>query len=135
MTFMDITIVPVPTENKSAYLEFSRRVAAIYQEHGALRVIDCWQAEDASSEADFHAEAAMAAYPAGTLPSFRKLARVADGQTVVVSLTEWPSREARDLGVRGVLADPRIADTIEEEPVFDGSRLIAGGFTVEMDFP
>lgn len=132
MTFNDITIVPVRKDQKAAYLEFSARIAAIYREYGALRVVDCWQTEDASDE-DFHAAAAMENYAPGELPNMRKLAGASDGETVVVSFTEWPSREVRDRGVKAVATDPRIQATMDEEPVFDGRRLIAGGFEVEFE--
>lgn len=131
MTFADITIVPVATEKKKAYLEFSKRIAEIYREHGALRVIDFWQ--DASDDADFHAADAMANYELGSLPNFRNLAGADEGQTVVVSVIEWPSREVRDLGVKAVSVDPRIQATVHQDPLFDGSQLIAGGFNVELD--
>lgn len=133
MTFADIAIVPVATNNKQAYLEFSKRIAEIYREHGALRVADCWQSEDASDDADFHAADAMANYEPGSLPNFRKLAGAVEGQTVVVSIIEWPSREVRDVGVKAVAVDPRIQATVDEDPIFDGRQLIAGGFTVELD--
>lgn len=133
MTFTDVTIVPVPTGNKQAYLGFSRRIAEIYREHGALRVVDCWQAADASDDADFHAADAMANYAPGSLPNFRKLAGAADAETVVVSFVEWPNREARDKGVKAATTDPRIQPARGEESIFEGGRLIAGGFTVELD--
>ncbi|MDT9597336.1 DUF1428 domain-containing protein [Sphingosinicella rhizophila] len=133
MAFNDITIVPVRTDKKAAYLEFSARIAAIYREYGAVRVVDCWQKEDASDDEDFHAADALANYAAGDLPKMRKLAGAREGETVVVSFTEWPSREVRDLGVKAVAVDPRIQATMDEEPVFDGRRLIAGGFEVELD--
>lgn len=133
MPFCDITIVPVPTEKKPEYLGFSERMAAIYLEHGALRVRDFWQDEDGSDDAAFHSENAMATYDAVNLPNFRKLASAAEGQTVVVSMTEWPNRQARDSGVKAAVSDPRILATMDEEPIFDGRMLIAGGFTVELD--
>ncbi|MDF2797466.1 MAG: hypothetical protein K0R85_210 [Devosia sp.] len=133
MAFNDITIVLVRTEQKAAYLEFSARIAEIYREYGALRVVDCWQSEEASCDADFHAADAMEAYSPGELPDMRRLAGAGDGETVVVSITEWPSRKVRDRAVKTVVVDPRIQATIDEEPVFDGRRLIAGGFDVELD--
>lgn len=133
MPFCDITIVPVPTDKKDAYLQFSKRMGDIYRELGASRVTDFWQDDDASGAPDFHAEDAMATYDAGNLPGFRKLAGAVDGQTVVVSITEWPTRQSRDSGVKAAVSDPRIQATMDEEPIFDGSKLIAGGFTVELD--
>jgi uncharacterized protein YbaA (DUF1428 family) len=133
MTFNDITIVPVRTDQKAAYLEFSARIAAIYREYGAVRIVDCWQTEEASNDEDFHAADAMEDYALGELPNMRKLAGARDGETVVVSFTEWPSREVRDRGVKAVSVDPRIQATMDEEPVFDGRRVIAGGFEVEFE--
>lgn len=133
MAFNDITIVPVRTDRKAAYLEFSVRIADIYREYGALRVIDCWHCEEASDDADFHAADAMEYYSPGELPNMRRLTGAANGETVVVSITEWPNREVRDRAVKAVMVDPRIQATMDEEPVFDGRRLIAGGFAVEFD--
>lgn len=132
MMFNDITIVPVRTERKAAYLAFSTRIAAVYREYGAVRVVDCWQSKDAD-EADFHASDAMDDYAAGELPDMRKLAGADEGETVVISITEWPSKEIRDRAVRAIVVDPRIQATMDEEPVFDGRRLIAAGFDVEYD--
>lgn len=63
----------------------------------------------------------------------RRLAGAGHGETVVVSITEWPNREARDRAVKALVVDTRIQVTMDEEPVFDGRRLIAGGFDVEFD--
>lgn len=133
MTFNDITIVPVRTDRKAAYLAFSARMAEIYREYGALRVVDCWQSMDGSRDEDFHAADAMKDYAAGELPDLRQLADAAADETVVVSITEWPSKDVRDRAVKAVVVDPRIEATMAEEPVFDGRRLIAAGFDVELD--
>ncbi|WP_325063305.1 DUF1428 domain-containing protein [Halovulum marinum] len=133
MPFCDISIVPVPTEKKSAYQKFSERMAVIYREFGASRVTGFWQDEDASDGANFHAGNALATYDTGSLPNFRKLAGAASDETIVLTITEWPSRKARDRGVKAAVSDPRIQATVDEEPIFDGKKLIAGGFTVELD--
>ncbi|KKB10072.1 DUF1428 domain-containing protein [Devosia chinhatensis] len=135
MPFHDITIVPVRTERKAAYLAFSARIAEIYREHGALRVLDCWQSEEASDDADFHAADAMDDYAPASLPNMKRLAGADAAETVVVSVIEWPSREIRDRAVKTVATDPRIVATMSEEPVFDGGRVIAGGFEVALDLP
>ena len=107
MTFNDITIVPVRTDRKAAYLEFSARIAEIYREYGALRVVDCWQSDDASDDADFHAADAMKDYSSGELQNMKKVAGAIHGETVVVSITEWPSREVRDRAVKAVMVEAR----------------------------
>lgn len=130
--FNDITIVPVRTDRKAAYLAFSARIAAIYREYGAVRVVDCWQSLDAD-DADFHASEAMEGYAPGELPDLRKLAGADDGETVVISITEWPSKTVRDRAVKAIVGDPRILATMHEEPVFEGRKLIAAGFDVAYD--
>jgi len=39
MTYIDGFVVPVPTGKKEAYRELSARVAPIFKEYGALRVV------------------------------------------------------------------------------------------------
>lgn len=54
MTYADITIVP--SDRRAVYLAFSRRMADVYREHGATRIVNYWQAGDPLSQADFHAD-------------------------------------------------------------------------------
>jgi uncharacterized protein YbaA (DUF1428 family) len=55
-----------------------------------------------------------------------------DDETVVFSWILWPSRVARDDGMRKVMADPRLKPDVSPMP-FDGKRLIYGGFEVIVD--
>jgi uncharacterized protein YbaA (DUF1428 family) len=48
---------------------------------------------------------------------------------VVFSWITWPSRAARDQGVKQAMADPRLQPQTNPMP-FDGKRLIYGGFEV-----
>jgi uncharacterized protein YbaA (DUF1428 family) len=50
-----------------------------------------------------------------------------DDETVVFSWIVWPSRRARDEGMKKVMTDPR---TQANPMPFDGKRLIFGGFEV-----
>ena len=52
-----------------------------------------------------------------------------DDETVVFSWILWPSRVARDDGMKKVMADPRLKPDVNPIP-FDGKRLIYGGFEV-----
>jgi uncharacterized protein YbaA (DUF1428 family) len=55
-----------------------------------------------------------------------------DDETVVFSWITWPSRQARNEGMKKVLADPRLKPDTSPMP-FDGKRLIYGGFEVIVD--
>ena len=51
-------------------------------------------------------------------------------ETVVFSWIVWPSKAARDAGMKATMEDKRLADA----PMpFDGKRMIYGGFEVLMD--
>mgnify|MGYP006192269781 CR=1 FL=1 len=42
MPFLDITVIPVVTAKKAAYLEHSRKTTPLFKEYGALSVTECW---------------------------------------------------------------------------------------------
>lgn len=42
MSYNDWFILPVVTKNKQAYLESAKFMSAIFLEHGAIRIIECW---------------------------------------------------------------------------------------------
>jgi uncharacterized protein YbaA (DUF1428 family) len=51
-------------------------------------------------------------------------------ESVVVTVTTWPSREVSDRGTAAVSRDPRVTATFDEDPVFDGGRVIGDSFEV-----
>jgi len=130
MVIADITIVPVSTERKAAYLDFSKRMAEVYRDHGAISVVDYWQSGDSADPGDFHADGTS--YEPGELKSIADLAGTSPGESVVVTVTTWPSREVRDRGTAAVTSDPRVLKTLDEEPVFDGGRVIGDSFEIAM---
>lgn len=133
MVFADITVVPVPTERRAAYLDFSKRMAEVYRDHGAISVVDYWQSSDSADQGDFHADGAS--YETGELKSIADLAGAGAEESVVVTVTTWPSHEARDRGTAAVTSDPRVLETLDEDPVFDGGRVIGDSFEIAMSVP
>lgn len=130
MTFADITVVPVATERKAAYLDFSERMAQVYRDHGAISVVDYWQSSASADPSDFHAEGTS--YESGELKSIADLVGAGGGESIVVTVTTWPSREVRDRGTAAVTRDPRVLATLDEVPVFDGGRVIGDSFAIAM---
>lgn len=133
MTFADITVVPVPTDRKAAYLDFSKRMAQVYRDHGAISVVDYWQSSESADQSDFHAEGTS--YESGELKSIAGVVGTSAGESVVVTVTTWPSREVRDRGTAAVTQDPRVLATLDEEPVFDGARVVGDSFEAAMSVP
>ena len=65
--------------------------------------------------------------PDGELTSFPKAVQKRDDETICFSWIVWPSKEARDAGMKKVMADERMKPENNPMP-FDGKRLIFGGF-------
>lgn len=130
MTYIDCYLVPVPTENRAAYEELARMSARVVTEYGALRVVESWLDESGPEASSYHAEQVRA--DSDEYASFIAAAGVRDGETVVMAFVEWPDKATRDSGMRRVTGDARMLFP-DRPPVFDGKRLIAGGFKPMLD--
>jgi uncharacterized protein YbaA (DUF1428 family) len=113
MPYVDGFVAAVPTANREAFRKHAEAAAAVFKEHGALRVVECWGDD----------------VPEGKLTSFPMAVKCEPGETVVFSWIYWPSRQARDEGMKKVMADPRLQPDVKPMP-FDGRRLIYAGFEV-----
>lgn len=135
MAYVDGYLIPIRHDRREAYKAHSAKVAAIYREHGALRVVDCWMDEEPQSSGAFHAEGARAALDEASegARDFRMAAGAGPDEAVVLSWTEWPDKAARDAGLAQALADPRLQPGDDEEVIFEGRRLVSGGFAVILD--
>ncbi|MDQ0032387.1 uncharacterized protein YbaA (DUF1428 family) [Variovorax boronicumulans] len=125
MTYIDCYLAPVPRANKTAYEKMAAASAEVTRAHGALRVTECWLDESGPDASTYHGESARRG--ADQYTSFIKAAGAKEGEAVVMSWVEWPDKAARDIGMAKVTSDPRMQFE-GQVPVFDGSRLIAGGF-------
>lgn len=133
MTYIDGYLIPIAIDKLDAYKVFSEKIASVYREYGATRIVDCLL--DPGDGEQFHAdEARDALADAGPLRDFVAAADAGPGETVILSWTEWPSKAARDAGLKKVLSDPRVQPKPDEEMLFEGRRLVAGGFTRLMMF-
>jgi uncharacterized protein YbaA (DUF1428 family) len=116
MSYVDGFVAAVPTENREAYRKHAEAAGIVFKEHGALRFVECWGDD----------------VPDGKLTSFPMAVRRQPDETVVFSWIVWPSRQARDEGMKKVMDDPRLKPEANPMP-FDGKRLIYGGFEVLVD--
>ena len=116
MDYVDGFVAAVPSAKREAYRQHAEAAAAVFREHGALRVVECWGDD----------------VPEGRLTSFPMAVKRQADETVVFSWIVWPSRAARDAGMKKVMADPRVQPDVNPMP-FDGKRLIYGGFEIIVD--
>lgn len=108
-------------------------MAAVYRDHGAISVVDYWQSSVSVDQGDFHADGTS--YEAGELRSMKDLVGADTSESVVVTVTTWPSRETRERGTAAATRDPRVLETMHEEPLFDGRRVVGGSFEATMNLP
>ncbi len=111
MAYIDGFVAAVPTANREKFKAHVEYSAAVFKDHGATKVVECWGDD----------------VPDGTLTSFPKAVQKKDDETICLSWIVWPSKEARDAGMKKVFADERMKPENNPMP-FDGKRLIYGGF-------
>lgn len=116
MGYADGYVLPVPDGNKDAYRAMAEKAATVFLDCGATRVVEAWGDD----------------VPPGKLTDYARAARAKDGETVVYSWVEWPSKEARVAGWEKIMADERMKQNPDDMP-FDGKRMIYGGFTPIVD--
>jgi uncharacterized protein YbaA (DUF1428 family) len=116
MGYVDGFVAPVPEGNREAYREMAAKAAEVFREYGATRVIEGW-GDDVRH---------------GHTTDYFRATKAEDGENVVFSWVEWPSKEARDSGWAKVMADPRMQPDHANMP-FDGKRMFWGGFEPMLD--
>ena len=116
MNYIDGYVAAVPTADREKYLSFAKEAAPIFKAHGAIRVTECWGDD----------------VPEGKVTSFTMAVQRKPDESVIFSWITWPSKAARDEGMKKVMADPFMQPGSHPMP-FDGKRLIYGGFQVILD--
>jgi uncharacterized protein YbaA (DUF1428 family) len=116
MGYTDGFVVGVPGGNRQAYLDMAAKAAPIFAKYGALRTVEAW-GDDVRD---------------GKVTDFKRAVKAEDGENVVFSWIEWPSKEARVSGWEKVMADPEMQMDPNNSP-FDGKRMFWGGFSPIVD--
>ncbi len=104
----------VPAVNRDAYLAHARQALPLFKAFGATRMVECWGDD----------------VPDGKVTDFKRAVKAKADEVVLFSWIEWPSKEARDAGMKKMMADPRMQDM---KMPFDGQRMIFGGFQPILD--
>jgi uncharacterized protein YbaA (DUF1428 family) len=113
--YTDGFVLPVPTANREAYRAMAQKATATFREHGATRVVEAWGDD----------------LQVGKKTDFRRAVQAQEGEQVVFSWIEWPSKEARNQAWAKVMADESMKSDGKEP--FDGKRMFWGGFVPILD--
>lgn len=115
MTYVDGFITPVPQNRLDGYKALEEKASGVWKKHGALEYVSCL-ADDV---------------PYGEVTSFPRSVQTKDDEIVVFSWIIYESREARDAINAKVMEEFKTLGLFEEfenDPPFDGKRMIFGGF-------
>ena len=112
-TYVQGFLIPVPTAKREAYRVMAEDVWPMFQEYGAVRVVECWDDD----------------VPEGKVTDFRRAVKAGPDEKVVFSFMEWPSREVCDKAHDAMTKDERMQMPEGMEMPFDGKRMIFGGFS------
>ena len=113
--YVDGYVLPVPAANREAYRAMAETVSGLFLEFGALRVVECWSDDT----------------PDGAVTDYNRATLKEPHESVVYSWVEWPDKQTRDAGWEKLMADERM--TPQDEPPFDGKRMMWGGFAPLVD--
>ena len=115
MAYIDGFVAAVPAANKEAYAKHAADAAPLFKEFGVTRMVENWGDD----------------VPDGKVTDFKGAVKAEAGEVVVFSWIFWPSKQVRDEGNAKVMKDPRMK--MDLNTVFDGKRMIYGGFDVLVD--
>jgi uncharacterized protein YbaA (DUF1428 family) len=115
MSYVDGFVLAVTKDRLEEYKQLARLAGPVWMEHGALAYAECIGDD----------------VPYGELTSFPRAVQAKDDEVVVFSWIVYKSRQDRDDILKKVMADPRLADSMDSAP-FDGKRMIYGGFEAFM---
>lgn len=108
--YVEGLLVPVERSRLDDYRLWAEKLADLFMEYGATRVVE--------SVAD--------GLEMGEVTSFPRALLLKDGEVVVFSWLEFPDKATRDTCMKSAFEDPRIGSP--EDMPMDGKRMIFAGF-------
>ena len=108
--YTDGFVVPVPDGKEDAYQQLAAKMAKVFRQHGAKRVV----------------EALSDDVPKGEVTDFYRAVKAEDGEKVVFSFIEWPEKDTRDQAWAKIMSDESMKP--EGDMPFNGQRMFWGGF-------
>ena len=108
--YADGFVVPVPEGKRDAYRELASKMAKVFRQHGASRVVEAMSDD----------------VPKGKVTDFYRAVKAEEGEKIVFSFIEWPDKETRDQAWQKIMADESLKP--EGDMPFAGQRMFWGGF-------
>jgi uncharacterized protein YbaA (DUF1428 family) len=113
MSYVDFFLVPLPPGNQEEYKKQIEVFATVMKEFGLT----------------YYCEALGDDVPHGELTDFYRAVAAQNDERVVGGFAVWPDKETRNRAWTEGMKDPRLAAIDGHKRLFDGKRMIYGGFT------
>jgi uncharacterized protein YbaA (DUF1428 family) len=113
--YTDGFVVPVPEAKREDYRQLAAKMAKVFRQNGATRVIEAF-GDDVSK---------------GEVTDFYRAVKAEEGEGVVFSFIEWPDKQTRDAAWEKIMSDESLKP--EGEMPFSGQRMFWGGFDKIID--
>jgi uncharacterized protein YbaA (DUF1428 family) len=113
--YTDGFVVPVPQGKREDYRQLAAKMAKVFRQHGATRVIEAFGDDVAKGE----------------VTDFYRAVKAEDDEGVVFSFIEWPDKATRDEAWKQIMSDESLKP--EGAMPFDGKRMFWGGFDKIVD--
>lgn len=117
--YVDGYVIPIVQDKLAEYQKMAELAGSVWKEHGALEYIEC--AGDDLEQKE--------------LVSFKKLTDAGENETVIFAWIVFESKEHRDRVNQAVMADSRLASSMNPDShPFDCKRMAYGGFKTIVSF-
>ena len=114
-SYTDGFVVPVPEGKTEDYRALAAKMAKVFRQHGASRVIEALS-DDVNR---------------GEVTDFYRAVKAEDGEKVVFSFIEWTDKATRDQAWGKIMEDESLRP--QGDMPFDGKRMFWGGFDKIVD--
>ena len=112
MSYFDFFLLPLPPGNDTEYKKQIETFVEVMKEFGL----------------QYYCEAAADDVPHGEVTDFYRAVAANGEETVVAGFALWPDKSARDRAWSEGMKDPRMTALDGHKRLFDGKRMIYGGF-------
>lgn len=118
MSYVDFFLVPLPPNSEGEYTKQIELFATVMKEFGML----------------YYCEAIADDVPHGEVTDFYRGVNAQGDEKVVAAFTLWPDKQTRDRAWSEGMKDPRMAEIDGHKRLFDGKRMVYGGFRPLYEF-
>jgi uncharacterized protein YbaA (DUF1428 family) len=118
MAYVDFFMLPLPRGNEDEYKRMAGVFLEVMKDFGLLH----------------YCEAAADDVPHGKVTDFYRGVAATENETVVCAFAVWPDKKTRDHAWEQGMKDPRLGDAEAHKHVFDGKRMVYGGFAPLLEY-